>query len=46
MGLELYYDNILKGEDGYVTYQKDLKGYKISGTKEIKKMPFKVKIYI
>ena len=37
MGLELYYDNILKGEDGYVTYQKDLKGYKISGTKEIKK---------
>ena len=34
MGLELYYDNILKGEDGYVTYQKDLKGYKISGTKE------------
>ena len=37
MGLELYYDNILKGEDGYVTYQKDLKGYKISGTKEYKK---------
>lgn len=37
MGLELYYDNILKGEDGYVTYQKDLKGYKISGTKEIRK---------
>ncbi len=34
MGLELYYDNILKGEDGYVTYQKDLRGYKISGTKE------------
>lgn len=37
MGLELYYDNILKGENGYVTYQKDLKGYKISGTKEIRK---------
>lgn len=37
MGLELYYDNILKGEDGYVTYQKDLKGYKIAGTKEIRK---------
>ena len=37
MGLELYYDNILKGENGYVTYQKDLKGYKISGTNEIRK---------
>ena len=37
MGLELYYDNLLKGEDGYVTYQKDLKGYKISGTKEFRK---------
>ncbi len=37
MGLELYYDNLLKGEDGYVTYQKDLKGYKISGTKEYRK---------
>ncbi|MBR4618596.1 MAG: transpeptidase family protein [Bacilli bacterium] len=36
MGLELYYDNILKGEDGYVTYQKDLRGYKISGTNEIR----------
>lgn len=37
MGLELYYDNILKGEDGYITYQKDLKGYKIVGTKEYRK---------
>lgn len=37
MGLEQYYNNILKGEDGYVTYQKDLKGYKISGTNEIRK---------
>ena len=37
MGLELYYDNILKGEDGFVTYQKDLKGYKISGTNEVRK---------
>ena len=36
MGLESYYDNILKGEDGYVTYQKDLRGYKISGTNEIR----------
>lgn len=37
MGLELYYDHILKGEDGYITYQKDLKGYKIAGTKEYRK---------
>lgn len=37
MGLEQYYNNILKGEDGYVTYQKDLKGYKIAGTNEIRK---------
>ncbi len=37
MGLELYYDKILKGEDGYVTYQKDLRGYKIAGTKEYRK---------
>jgi penicillin-binding protein 2B len=37
MGLELYYDNILKGEDGFVTYQKDLKGYKISGTNEVRR---------
>lgn len=37
MGLELYYDNILKGEDGYITYQKDLQGYKIAGTKEYRK---------
>lgn len=37
MGLELYYDNILKGEDGSVSYQKDIKGYKIAGTKEYRK---------
>ena len=37
MGLEKYYDNILKGEDGYITYQKDLQGYKIAGTKEYRK---------
>lgn len=37
MGLELYYDHILKGEDGYITYQKDLKGYRIAGTKEYRK---------
>lgn len=37
MGIEKYYDKILKGEDGYITYQKDLKGYKIADTKEVKK---------
>lgn len=37
MGIERYYDKILRGEDGYVTYQKDLKGYKIADTKEYKK---------
>ncbi len=37
MGIEKSYDNILKGEDGYVTYQKDLKGYKIADTKEDRK---------
>ena len=37
MGIEKYYDSTLKGEDGYVTYQKDLRGYKIAGTNEISK---------
>ena len=37
MGIEKYYDDALKGEDGYTTYQKDLSGYKIAGTNEISK---------
>lgn len=37
MGIEKYYDKILKGESGYITYQKDLKGYKIADTNEVKK---------
>ena len=37
MGIEKSYDNILKGEDGYVTYQKDLRGYKIADTSEDRK---------
>ena len=32
MGIEKYYDKILKGKDGYTKYQKDLKGYKIANT--------------
>ncbi len=37
MGIEKYYDKILKGEDGYVQYQKDLQGYKIADTPERRK---------
>ncbi|MBR3049231.1 MAG: penicillin-binding protein [Bacilli bacterium] len=37
MGIEKYYDKILRGEEGYITYQKDLKGYKIADTKVDKK---------
>ncbi len=36
MGIEKQYDDILSGTDGYVTYQKDRNGYKISGTDEIR----------
>ena len=32
MGIEKQYNTILKGEDGYITYQKDLKGYRIADT--------------
>lgn len=37
MGIEKYYDKILKGEDGSITYQKDLKGYQIPDTNVYKK---------
>ena len=37
MGIEKQYDSILKGEDGYITYQKDLKGYKIANTPVVRK---------
>ena len=37
MGIEKQYDSILKGEDGSITYQKDLKGYKIANTPVVKK---------
>lgn len=32
MGIEKQYDKLLKGEDGYISYQKDLRGYKIADT--------------
>ena len=34
LGIELEYDDILKGTDGYLEYQKDRFGYKIPDTKE------------
>ena len=37
MGIEKQYDKILSGEDGYKTYQKDLRGYRIAGTPIIEK---------
>ena len=37
MGIEKSYESVLKGEDGYITYQKDLKGYQIPNTPVIKK---------
>ena len=35
MGMELYNNDTLTGENGYTYYQKDRNGYKIAGTKEI-----------
>ncbi len=37
MGIEKYYDKILKGTDGSITYQKDLQGYRIANTNVIEK---------
>ena len=37
LGIEKSFNDKLKGEDGYIIYQKDRNGYKIAGTKEIKK---------
>lgn len=35
LGVEKYYNTELTGTDGKTVYQKDLKGYKIAGTKEV-----------
>ena len=35
LGIESEYDSLLKGTDGYLQYQQDRYGYKISGAKEI-----------
>ena len=37
LGIEKSLNDSLKGEDGYTIYQKDRNGYKIAGTKEVKK---------
>lgn len=37
MGIEKQFDSILKGKDGFITYQKDLKGYRIANTPVIEK---------
>lgn len=34
-GMESLLNDVLSGTDGYTTYQKDLNGYKIPGTKEV-----------
>ena len=34
MGIEAYYNDMLKGEDGFTIYQQDINGYKIPNTKE------------
>lgn len=36
MGIEKQYNETLSGTDGFVSYQKDLNGYKISGTDEVR----------
>lgn len=35
LGIESEYNDLLNGKDGYIEYQQDRYGYKISGTKEI-----------
>lgn len=37
LGLEMFFNDNLSGEDGYLEYQKDLNGYQIPNTPEIRK---------
>lgn len=39
IGLESYYNKQLTGKNGFLQYEKDRNGYKIAGTKEIKREP-------
>jgi penicillin-binding protein 2B len=36
MGIEKYFNDYLKGKDGYLEYQKDLNGYRIPNTPEVR----------
>lgn len=47
MGIEEYFNDILKGKDGYTEYQKDLNGYQMPNTPSITKKPISGKdIYL
>ena len=37
MGIELYYDEELTGEDGYIEYESDLAGYQITSTPSVER---------
>ncbi len=39
MGIEEYFNDILKGKDGYTEYQKDLNGYQMPNTPSLTKDP-------
>ena len=47
MGIEAYYNDMLKGEDGFTIYQQDAYGYKMPNTREeVKKSVNGVDIYL
>lgn len=47
MGIEEYYNDMLKGVDGFTVYQQDVNGYKIPNTKEeVKESKDGVDIYL
>ena len=47
MGIEQYYNDMLKGKDGFIVYQQDVNGYKIPNTKEeVKESKDGVDIYL
>ena len=47
MGIESFYNDMLKGEDGYTIYQQDVNGYKIPNTREeVKESKNGVDVYL
>lgn len=47
MGIEAYYNDMLKGEDGFTIYQQDVNGYKIPNTREeVKESKDGVDVYL